>query len=119
MNILPEVQNVMFKILSAILSLGDVNFIAKGDGCDVSNVEVCLFFLFFLFLEKLTRLLQTVTIVADLLKVDVEKLKHALTVRQMNVRGQAIVVPLKPPEVLLLTNLLFKLNIYLTSSLTG
>lgn len=38
------------------------------------------------------------TTVADLLKVDVEKLKHALTVRQMSVRGQAIVVPLKPPE---------------------
>ena len=40
-----------------------------------------------------------VTIVAELLRVDVERLKQALTIKLMNIRGQSISVPLKPPEV--------------------
>lgn len=71
----------MFRVLAAILHLGNVEMKAKGEGCEVVNLDVA---------RK----------VAELLAIDANSLCNALTVRQMNVRGQIIVVPLKPVEAI-------------------
>jgi len=67
------------KILGGILQLGNLLFEAAGEGSSVKTIDV-------------------VTRVAQLFDVDANKLKEALTKRTMEVRGQSIVIPLKPEQ---------------------
>ena len=62
LNVDEEQQQSIFKVLAAILHLGNVEMKAKAEGCEVTNTDVA---------KK----------VAELLAVDADNLCKALTVR--------------------------------------
>ncbi|KAJ3044171.1 Unconventional myosin-VIIb [Rhizophlyctis rosea] len=70
-----EVEMDMFRILSAILHLGNVAFVGEGDGVGVSNLE-------------------TVKIVGELTGLDAAKLSNVLTKKTTVTRGETFVSPL-------------------------
>eukprot|EP01097_Dermamoeba_algensis_P001703 TRINITY_DN1640_c0_g3_i4.p1 TRINITY_DN1640_c0_g3~~TRINITY_DN1640_c0_g3_i4.p1 ORF type:complete len:2134 (-),score=641.62 TRINITY_DN1640_c0_g3_i4:179-6580(-) len=73
-----KTRNIM-KILGGVLQLGNVTFEPAGEGANVKNPEIS-------------------AKVAQLFDVDATKLREALLKRTMEVRGQSIVIPLKPEQ---------------------
>lgn len=75
-----ETQDSIFRVLSAVLLLGNIEFKSDGkEGCAIKSTE-------------------ELSSVAALLNVDGAALSNALTVRSMKVRGQNLTIPLKPEQ---------------------
>jgi len=75
-----ETQDSIFRVLSAVLLLGNIEFKPDGkEGCAIKNND-------------------DIVAIASLLSVDASALAISLTVRSMKVRGQSLTIPLKPEQ---------------------
>lgn len=85
MKISREDVECTMKVLSAILHLGNIGFKSdtKSEGVLIEDAAAK----------------ESLSVVAELLKLDKERLHGALTVRKISVRGETTVVPLKPEQV--------------------